>query len=201
VAFFFAWPLSRGVAFSLALSLLGSAVATLVDYFLRMCLVRAFFLDGVWMRLPCCFRLFEVVYLLYTTLSGAFSAAVRQVYAVLLNLLVLLRPDLRIFPLFATLDVVHGAYLAALYVDHAHTNPVLRAAVEVWVRGAALRAGRAAAAVAQKAPSGAGAEAAEDAAVAQMLARNRWQLALTLLRNPQLAALRKHRLSLRGGKA
>ena len=96
-----------------------------------MCVVRAFFLNGVWMRRPCCFRLFEVAYLLYTTLSGAFSAAVRQVYAVLLNLLVLLRPDLRIFPLFATLDVVHGAYLSALYVDHAHTNPVLRAAVEV----------------------------------------------------------------------
>jgi len=174
-----------------------------------MCLVRAFFLDGVWMRRPCCFRLFEVAYLLYTTLSGAFSAAVRQVYAVLLNLLVLLRPDLRIFPLFATLDVVHGAYLAALYVDHAHTNPALRAAVEVWVRGAALRAGRAEAAAEAAAPARGGrkaaadeataeAEAAADAEAARVLARNRWQLALTLLRNPQLAALRKHRLAREG---
>lgn len=163
-----------------------------------MCVVRAFFLNGVWMRRPCCFRLFEVAYLLYTTLSGAFSAAVRQVYAVLLNLLVLLRPDLRIFPLFATLDVVHGAYLAALYVDHAHTNPVLRAAVEVWVRGAALRAGRAAAKGGRKAVvtvADADADADADAEAMHVLARNRWQLALTLLRNPQLAALRKHRMA------
>jgi hypothetical protein len=111
--------------------------------------------------------------LLYTTLSGAFSAAVRQVYAVLLNLLVLLRPDLRIFPLFATLGVVHGAYLAALYVDHAHTNPVLRAAVEVWVRGAALRAGRAAAKGGCKAVAAvADADADADADAMHVLARN-----------------------------
>ena len=193
IVFLFTFPLTRSLAFSLALTLLGSAIATLVDYFLRMCIVRAFFLEGVWMKRPCCFRLFEVSYLLYTTVSGAFSAAVRQVYAVLLNLLVLLRPDLRIFPLFATLDVVHGAYLAALFVDHAHTNPVLRAAVEAWVRGAALRAGRAAAAP-KASEAEAGSEAKADAEAAHVLARNRWQLAVTLLRNPQLAALRKHRL-------
>jgi len=38
------------------------------------------------------------------------------------------------------------------------------------------------------------------AEAARVLARNRWQLALTLLRNPQLAALRKHRL-VREGRA
>ncbi|KAL5515951.1 hypothetical protein EMCRGX_G001202 [Ephydatia muelleri] len=131
------------------------------------------------------------VFFIINTFSGLLSSFLRSLCSAVIVLLLLLRMDRNIYIKgLERFDRGYSTYVAFLYLEYVQNHPIMSAFVQILGEG---KSNDTPARTSQKGPSSI--DITKGNCCVSRRARNRWFVAYTLLRNPDLQCLTSNRLN------
>ncbi|KNC50894.1 uncharacterized protein AMSG_07129 [Thecamonas trahens ATCC 50062] len=186
-------PAVRSWAVTAARHLLATVVVNAVVWWLlRSVFVAVYFDDGGLIRNRRWFSLFDYLSTYLNLATGLAAAVKRLVWALVIQFAMLWRLDVPAYPRgYEAWDAGFSAFVGMLLLDHQYNSPVFVAAAEVFAAYGVMPVGGEATPLLVPVDA---ANCRRREPPRSRRARNRWHLAFTLVRNPELVAYRAHHL-------